>query len=113
MARERREVWEERVRQWRASGQSVKEFAAALGVHPVTLSGWRWRIESAQRKTGRKAAAPPAAEPVQFVELTGLAGAGTSAAQFELVLASGATVRVPSTFDAAALRRLLDVVERR
>jgi hypothetical protein len=31
MARESREVWAERVKRWRESGQSAQEFAAAMG----------------------------------------------------------------------------------
>jgi len=46
------------------------------------------------------------AAPLTFVELPAAAGAEP----FELVLPSSVRVRVPSGFEAAALRRLLDVL---
>ena len=43
-------VWEERVEGWARSGQTVKEYAAKIGVNPHTLAGWRWKLR--QRTAG-------------------------------------------------------------
>jgi len=55
------------------------------------------------------------AEPTRFQELIVRHSASpmtVDAAAFEIVLATGEVVRVPSSFDAAALARLLDVLSR-
>ena len=43
-AREKAEVWEERVEELARSGMSLKEYAAKIGVNANTLSGWRWKL---------------------------------------------------------------------
>lgn len=94
----------------------MKEFAREVGVNAHTLSGWRWRLRAEQQgrapsnECGEKQR-PPAQEtkPIEFVELV----RPPADERFEVVAASGWTVRVPAQFDAAALGRLLAVIERR
>jgi transposase-like protein len=78
------------------SGRSVSVFAAEHGLDPQRLYAWRRRLARGEHTTFREliVRSPPAA------------------AIFEVVLASGVVVRVPSSFDAEALARLLDVVAR-
>jgi|SRR5579872_3469771 len=90
------------------SGESVGAFAATHGLDPQRVYLWRRRLGG--RGLG-------GAEPTTFRELivrpreTG-ASLDAPGAAFEIVLASGDVVRVPPSFDATALARLLDVLGR-
>ncbi|HEX3594863.1 MAG TPA: transposase [Polyangiaceae bacterium] len=84
------------------SGKSVARFAADLGLDPQRVYAWRRRLGGA--------------EPTRFQELVVRGPApfsvGADAPAFEIALATGEVVRVPASFDAAALARLLDVLVR-
>jgi hypothetical protein len=83
------------------SGQPVGVFAVEHGLDPQRIYMWRRRLgASAERST--------------FQELVVRAGATTADAsdRFEVVLASGTTIRVPASFDVDALERLLNVLSR-
>jgi transposase-like protein len=74
------------------SGLSVAAFAEREGLDPQRLYSWRRRFASDTA---------PA-----FVEVK------TNAAErIEIVLRSGLVLRVPDSFEAESLRRLLDVLE--
>ncbi len=119
MGRESRGIWTKRVERWRDSGQSLKEFASELGVNVSTLAGWHYRLRAEERpgttaeRAGasrvRPAAASDGPTTVEFVEVKRTPPAEQP---FELVAASGWTVRVPTQFDDDVLRRLLALVER-
>jgi hypothetical protein len=130
MARESREVWAKRVERWRDSGLTATEFAAEVGVNPRTLSYWKWRLgskrgrslssktkkarsrnASSRRATSRKKTAALAVRPLSFVEVT-KATSALSGEPFEVELVSGERIRIPSSFDASSLSRLLDVLGR-
>ena len=88
------------------SGQTLTAFAITKGLDPQRLVRWR-RILSAMP-------APLFEEILPSVVATANAGdlvAKETPGRFEIVLASGRIVRVPESFDAGALRRLLAVVE--
>jgi transposase-like protein len=79
------------------SGQPVRAFAEEHGLDPQRLYAWRRRVAGGDRTTFRElvvraSSAIPAESP------------------FEIALPSGVVVRVPSSFDAEALARLLTVV---
>jgi hypothetical protein len=95
---------------------SGKEFAAELGVNAATLAHWKYRLAAEARNAVKQST--ESQEAVRFVEVESAAleveAAGKATPQaLELVLASGATVRIPADFDAATLRRLLDVMAKR
>lgn len=77
------------------SGLSVPAFAARAGLDAQRLYVWRRRL------TGEASSTSPA-----FIEVRSAA-----VAPMEIVLAAGHVVRVAPSFDAVALRRLLDVLE--
>jgi hypothetical protein len=106
MAAGTREVWAKRVERWQASGLTVSQFARQHRLSETSLKWWKWKLGSARRAPATKAATP---SPLTFVELA----APMQREALELVLASGAVVRVPADFDETALARLLDVLERR
>src|SRR5690606_23488942 len=117
-----REEWAKRVERWRDSGLTAAEFAAETGINARTLAYWKWALtreqKAAVRSRGRNPQAggangSPQSEPNNeaspgFVELTGTPSARDG---FELELRGSVRLRVPSDFDSAALRRLLQVLE--
>ena len=119
MARESRDVWVERVRLWRESGQAASAFAEANGLNVWTLRGWSGRLQREQRSQRKPRAASravavrvgEAAKPLPFVELITSATSDAGDERFEIVLSANRSIRVPVRFDADALRRLLEVVD--
>ena len=112
MERVSRETWAKRVERWVDSGLTAKEFAAEAGLNPSTLSYWKWRLRAKRPARARQARAKSArgqVSPLSFVEV---ARAAAAAEPFEIELGSGVRVRVPGSFDAEALSRLLGVLGR-
>jgi hypothetical protein len=99
-----RDAWRERVAQWRSSGLTAREFAARRAINASTLAHWAWRL---RRESPGDAAAEASVPPMIEV----LARPVTDE-RFEIEL-GGRCVRVPPSFDAAALRRLIAVLEER
>ena len=106
MARSTRADSEQRITRWERSGLSRVEFAQQEGVAPRKLSWWRWKLR-------RKSATTAIVRRPRVVELQAIAHGASSSERVEIVLENGRVVRVPSAFDDAALRRVLDVAERR
>jgi len=92
--------WRRWIRQWQQSGLSVRAFCARH--HLAQPSFYAWRREIQQRDT-----VADTLVPVQLVPHDEPSGPST----FEVVLASGRTLRVAPGFDAATLRQLLAVLE--
>jgi transposase-like protein len=84
------------------SGQSVRQFAERHGLDPQRVYVWRRRVAGGDRTTFRE------------VVVRAPQGGSTEAqgSALELTLASGVRIRVPPSFDAEALTRLLEVLER-
>jgi hypothetical protein len=121
-----REEWAKRVERWRDSGLSCAEFSAELGVNARTLTYWKWmlgkeargekRVWKARQARALRAPRAAASEPSRSAPVvTGLVEvqAAPRDGRFELELGAGRRLRVPMSFDAADLRRLLDVLEAR
>lgn len=104
----RRAEWAERVGQWRRSGLTAKEFARSAGVNAGSLTHWAWRLGRDARRAGAASQAAGAPPVAAFVEITAVGGADE---RFELEFRSGRRLRIPASFDAAALERLLTVLE--
>jgi len=82
------------------SGKAVSVFAAEHGLDPQRLYSWRRRLGKAEPTTFQEVIVRPAAR----ISVT------DGEAPFEVVLRSGVVVRVPASFDATALERLLEVL---
>jgi hypothetical protein len=119
-----REEWRKRVERWRDSGLTCAEFAAELGVNARTLTYWKWVFDREARGEKRvwsrkrskvtpeqpvASGASPSTERVSsgLIEVH----AASQDGRFELELGAGRRLRVPASFDAAELRRLLEVLE--
>lgn len=110
-----RQDWEKRVERWKDSGLTAREYAAEIGVNTNTLQHWGWKLKTEATDQPQKPARrrrpskKRANERVTFVEL---AHETPSASPFELVVGK-VVVRIPPSFDAEALNRLLSVAESR
>jgi len=78
------------------SGKSVRAFALERGLDPQRIYAWRRRLA--------------VGELTSFREVTPARIIAAEAACFEIGLGNGAVVRVPPSFDATALARLLEVL---
>lgn len=81
--RRNRSQWAELIEQWRASGQSAREFCNAQGLGYASFCQWRRRLESA--------GAEPADSAPGFVDLSTLSGTG---GRWDIVLSLGGGVEL-------------------
>jgi hypothetical protein len=126
----RQGYWEELVRKWKGSGQSVRDYCRAEGLRESAFYFWRRKLEARSLASGavskpRRKVVPVAAVavlpaqrpsghrdrpsflPVQVVEdATPEGGRGV-----EILLAHGRTVRVLPGFDRQTLAAVLAVLE--
>jgi len=89
-----------------SSGLTVREFAEREGLKPVRLQRWRERLGiGASQRLAASAASMP--ERTAFVEVR-----AQRPSRIELVLRTGHVLFVPDSFDAGALSRLVEILER-
>ena len=96
--------WSERVREWRASGKTAEEYAAAFEYEASTLRYWSSRL-----KTGAEKAAPVIAQVVRkrTRSLSPQAEAATSSPAHEVEVVIGvARIVVRRGFDVELLREV-------
>lgn len=105
--RQNRREWSERVSRWRRSGKTSKEFAAETGINPSTLLWWSTKLRADRRVTKAAGSTRQRFESLPLVELSG----GVIDDRFELELGGGRRLRIPPSFDAGALGRLLAVLQ--
>lgn len=115
--RESREIWEQRVALWRDSGQTTEEFARTHALNVSTFRSWQSKLSREVKEARAMAVAPSStgrrssSRGVEFVELVTATNSEDVSRGFEIVLASGVTVRVPCPFDPDSLASLLSVME--
>jgi transposase len=110
MARASRKIWLQRVKRWKESGLTASEFAQKMGLNENTLRYWatQLRKDAAPGEPQENGPRKAAGSSMAFVEV---AGFGAAESAFEIAFASGLMVRVPPSFDAEALQRLLSLLE--
>jgi hypothetical protein len=91
---------------WEDSGLELTAFAIGAGLDPQRLTRWRRRLATTGSPTFEEVLPCVALAAVERDALHGV-----ERERFEVVLPSGRVVRVPESFDAGALRRLLAVVD--
>lgn len=84
---------------WPNFNGTITAFCQHEGVHQKAFYTWRKKL----------AGSSPPSDAVAFVEL----GRAAPAASVKVVSAGGVVVRLPSSFDKATLRRVLEVVAER
>jgi transposase-like protein len=87
------------------SGQSVRAFALARGLSPLTLYGWRRKLGRTRRRGGAVNGGLVAVDVVEHQPVLAETSRG-----FEVLLANGSRVRVPLDFEAGRLAELLTVL---
>ena len=112
---DRERYWRGVLEDWRASGLSRAAFCRRRGINYHTLGQWKSRIEA--HATRSRGATQGTSE---FVEVN-LPTSGSSSQKnrdrnvrendYEIVLTSGRSVRVPPGFEEADLTRLIRVTE--
>ena len=91
---------------------TAKKFAARRGISASALHYWSWRLRTEAREN--EAGRTPAPPFVEIVSSAGVVGHDPRPAEpFEVVLGDCMRIRVPARFDAEALKRLVDALERR
>jgi len=106
-----RELWVKRIERWQASQLDVEEFAAEIGVHPQSIRNWKRRLETEADSALIDATTREVSkQPLTFIEMK---PPTAQASSIEIVLPSRISVRIGHDFDAIALKRVLDVLERR
>ena len=99
--------YEALLREQELSGLSVRSFALSRGLSPVTLYLWRGKLG---RTRARRGGAVVGGGLVAVKVVDRRETIDTASDGFEISLANGDGVRVPTRFDAARLAELLAVL---
>ena len=105
--------WQKRIERWNDSGLSAEQFAAELGINAGTLRHWKYFLGKQVSRTASAKAPAVTASALVEVRPSSVATTVASSLAFELELGTDRKLRIPPQFDAAALERLLGVLERR
>jgi hypothetical protein len=93
--------WSERVREWKASGQTAKEFAASRDFKPSTLVYWASCLRTGASGSGRRKKLERAVPMTRVVRVA-------APSDGAIVVAVGAArVAVRAGFDPALLRQVV------
>lgn len=112
---DRAKYWAGLVAEWERSGQSQVEFCNRRGLKVVTFAWWKRRLQIPSQDMPKRRGRPPKVSN-RFIEVrlpgpsSSLPGM-SSASGYEVVLASGRSIRVPAQFDPQILSRLITAVE--
>ena len=127
---ERQTYWEEAMRRWKESGQSVRDFCRNEGVRESAFYFWRRELVRRSPSTDAVKRSRPPISPLttisrspkrvtsqhsslpSFLPVHVVEDAAVEAANgVEIILAHGCTVRVRSGFDRQTLANVLAVLE--
>ncbi|HQH25888.1 MAG TPA: hypothetical protein PLP17_00715 [Oligoflexia bacterium] len=95
MNKNKQSQWKKLIAQWERSGQTRSEFCEKRGLSLHQFTYWRTELGKAQQPDGR------------FVQISG----NGSAEPLEIRLSNGTTIKIPSRFDQAALKNVLQVLQ--
>ena len=103
-----REEWSQWVRGWERSGLTTAEYAEEEGIHPGTLTHWKWKLRRDARER-REEQALASAESTSFVEVTPSTMWWHASERIEVVVGD-VVIRVPEVFETSTLRQVLDAI---
>jgi len=109
--RTNREEWRARVERWKDSGLTAQQFAAEMGINAGTLQFWKYNLGKPEAKRPRRRQPRATSALVSSIIEVHPATSAVAEARFEIDLANGRRLRVPSVFDPATLKSLLAVLE--
>lgn len=102
--RSREQFWRKTLVDFQASGQSIRGFCGAHGLHESAFYFWRRELTRRDhRPAKRTAASKPMFVPIRVV----------ASQPLEVVLRTGQVVRVGPGFEAAHLQAVVDALEGR
>ena len=112
---DREQFWRDHIAGWKSSGLSLRLYSEKHGLKAGTLGYWNSRLKAQAADALTSSAGPEAAATFLAVHVAEPAVSVPEPRddRIELALQGGCVVRVSRGFDAATLKRLLDVVERR
>ena len=97
--------WSERVREWKASGKALHEFAAGQPYKASSLGWWAWQLRKRASKAG------PAGKAIRLAQVVRRAPAPAPAAAkaaLSMVLeVAGARIAIQRGFDAELLGQVV------
>lgn len=99
--------WRQLIEEQEASGMTVREFAQLRDLSPGTLYWWRSKLGRKRSPRSRSTTEAPELVPVTIRESLVVA----TGAPFEVRLRDDLCIAVPASFDAAALRRLIEALQ--
>lgn len=105
---ERGRHWQQVIEECRKSGLTQAEFCRRRGLNGVTFAWWKRQLRSTSTALPERPPRPAKASD-GFIEVR-VADASTEP-PYEVMLASGRWIRVPSRFDPQTLSRLIAAVE--
>lgn len=108
-----RAEWQRRIERWKDSGLSAEHFAAELGINAGTLRHWKYFLGKQGGRAAKIKAPMASASALVEVQSSSVVATASPPLPFELELGVDRKLRIPSQFDAAALERLLAVLEHR
>lgn len=105
-----RDEWKKRIERWRESGLTAEQYAAELGINAGTLKFWKYKLGRPETGTAGRGQPKQSRVPLPLVEVRPAVIA--TASGYELELSGGRRLRIPASFEADALGRLLAVLAR-
>ena len=102
---ERARYWASQVSAWEQSGLSQAAFCRRQGLKGGTFAWWKRQLRQAVDKRPKRGR--PGKATGRFVEVQ----LAASRPEYEVLLACGRSIRVPSAFDPQVLSRLITAVE--
>jgi hypothetical protein len=108
---ERAAYWRRLLAEWEQSGLSQAEFCRRRGIKAVNLAWWKRRLRGSQGtpRAGRQRVTRSAGRAA-FVELALPSHPVRGGLGYELVLPSGACLRLPDDFDPERVARLVQAM---
>lgn len=95
--------WSERVREWKASGKALHEFAAGQPYKASSLGWWAWQLRKRASKAGSTGKAIRLAQVVRRAS----APAAAKAASPMVLEVAGARIAIQRGFDAELLGQVV------
>jgi hypothetical protein len=104
-----RDEWRKRVERWKDSGLTAEQYASELGINAKTLQFWKYKLAKPEPSSRRARRCPRVEATLPLIEVHPASADGSA---FELELSGGKRLRIPVTFEAESLERLLAVLAR-